>query len=102
MNTSLTVSINNPDETIWEGAAQSVSSENSSGPFDILPQHANFLTIVENKPLIVRTVMHKEIFNFPTCVIYTHDNYVSIYTLTGKSEVKKTSTIDQLSREALE
>lgn len=86
---SLIVSINNPDETIWEGPAESVSSENSSGPFDILPQHANFLTIVENKPLIVRTLSHKEVFNFSTCVIYTHDNYVSIYTLTGKNDVKQ-------------
>ena len=76
----LNVRISNPDKQIWEGQAKSVSSENLSGPFDILPLHANFITLIENKPIKIVTAEGKKEFTFPNAIIYASKNYVLIYT----------------------
>lgn len=77
----LSVRIDSPEKTIWEGKATSVSSVNSQGPFDILPQHASFITIVEKKPLTIVTDKGKNLkFNFDRCVIHTHAGNITVYT----------------------
>jgi F0F1-type ATP synthase epsilon subunit len=81
MKDVLTVSINSPDKVIWEGRALSVSSTNSAGNFDVLPHHANFITIIENQPLVVQTGTKALRFTFPVCLMYARDNYVYAYTL---------------------
>jgi len=58
----LEVVVNSPDKLIWEGKAYSISSENSAGVFDILPEHANFVTMIENKPITIRTGLKEEVF----------------------------------------
>jgi F0F1-type ATP synthase epsilon subunit len=77
----LQVRINSPEKIIWEGEAYSVSSKNSEGPFDILPRHANFITTIENHPIVIRTPDKKKVeYTFPWSVIYMHDERVNIYT----------------------
>lgn len=79
MTSLLSVSIHSPEKVVWEGKAQSVSSVNSQGPFDILPFHANFISIIENKPIKIKTPEKTLEFTFPNAVIYTRTNIVSIY-----------------------
>lgn len=78
----LTVRIDSPENLIWEGGAKSVSSTNSEGPFDILPQHAGFISLIEKKPIMIVTEDGKHLkFEYDRCVIYNQNNRVSIYTL---------------------
>ena len=80
-NQLLNVRIVTPKAIVYEGTALSVSSKNSKGKFDILPQHANFITIVEKSPIIIRTDLKKRlIFNFEVAIISTIKNLVNIYT----------------------
>jgi len=44
-----------PFQVYFEGEATSVSAENATGPFDILPQHHNFLCMLVPSSLIIRT-----------------------------------------------
>jgi F0F1-type ATP synthase epsilon subunit len=83
----LKIRIASPEKVIWEGSAFAVSSTNSQGNFDILPQHASFLTIVENQPIKISSREKKVLQEFRPlqAVIYNRDNRVSIYTL-GTSE----------------
>lgn len=75
------VRIVSPKQMIYQGAALSVSSTNSAGKFDILAQHANFVTLIENQPITIRTADKKTlVFNFPLAIVYTTQNVVSIYT----------------------
>lgn len=74
------VRINSPEKVLWEGEADSVSSENSKGPFDILPLHANFITFIENKPILVRMENSTKEYKFDNSVIYASQNKVFIYT----------------------
>jgi F0F1-type ATP synthase epsilon subunit len=79
MKKTLTVSITSPDRVVWQGSADSVSSTNKKGDFDILPQHANFITIIQNKPIVIRIGKQTLKFTFEQSVMYTYNNYVSFY-----------------------
>lgn len=99
---ALKVKILSPTQTIYEGEALSVSSTNSTGKFDILPYHANFITLIQKNPVILRVKkkdegqkaelgleLFDELFGknvqelkyeFDIAIIYTKDNSVKIYT----------------------
>ncbi len=74
------VRVSSADELLWEGPAQSVSSENQSGPFDILPGHANFITMIEGKPIIIRSAGGDKSFKYRTAVVYVSDGIIKIFT----------------------
>lgn len=65
----------------------SLSSCNSAGNFDVLPQHANFITLVDNQPITVKlTSGEKKVFNFPLAVIHARQDTIDIYTDLGLVE----------------
>ena len=81
MNPTLHVRILSPHELILDTQADSVSSKNLQGKFDILPFHANFITVVENEPIIIRFKKGKPLtFRFPIAIIANTSNQVNIYT----------------------
>ncbi len=89
-NPTLHVRIISPQELILDTQALSVSSKNTDGNFDILPQHANFITMVENSPIIVRLGKDKPLmFTFPLAIIITTQDNVNIYTYIQPSLEKK-------------
>lgn len=48
------VKIYAPFHTYYDGVAESLSAENDTGPFDILPHHKNFITILRPCEVVVR------------------------------------------------
>lgn len=81
LNSLLKVRIISPQQVLFEDEAISVSSINSAGKFDILPHHANFITLIEDSPILIRKADKKLIeFKFPLAIIYTLSNKVTIYT----------------------
>ena len=78
-NAKLNIQIHSPEETIWQGEADAVSSTNSLGEFDILPEHANFITIVENKPILIHQGKEALTFNFYYSVIHSEKDRVRIF-----------------------
>ena len=44
-----------PFKTYYDGDALSISAINDTGPFDILPRHHNFMTLVNKCDVIIRT-----------------------------------------------
>ncbi len=97
-NPTLHVRIISPQQLILDTDAQSVSSKNVQGNFDILPQHANFITLIENSPIVVRQAgpasptqrgeQKPIVFKFPLAIIITRENKVDIYTYI-QTQVKK-------------
>lgn len=49
---ALFISIKSPEKTVFEGIVTGVSSYNDRGPFDILSEHENFITIIKKKLVI--------------------------------------------------
>ncbi|MEK7617428.1 MAG: hypothetical protein AAB414_05240 [Patescibacteria group bacterium] len=87
ITSTLHVRIISPQQLILDTDALSISSKNLQGNFDILPMHANFITVVENEPIIVRVAKQKPLtFKFKVAIIYTTNNQVQIYTNIESSE----------------
>jgi len=81
MTPTLQVKIMSPNEVLWIGEAVSVSSENSTGSFDILPGHAHFVTLANQGSSVVVRTKEKEAkeFSYTTTIISVMDGIVSIY-----------------------
>ena len=93
-NPTLHVRIISPQQLILETDATSVSSKNAQGKFDVLPLHANFITMIEGNPIIVRPLSpvngQKELkFEFPFSIILNTNNTVNIYTYVSPDLEKK-------------
>jgi F0F1-type ATP synthase epsilon subunit len=77
----LQVRVFSPKREYYHGPAVSISSINSAGPFDILAEHGNFITLAKNTPIIIRLPNKQNLtFTFPLAVFYTRKNNVSIFT----------------------
>ncbi len=53
---SMEVKVHSPFRDYYDGQAFSISAVNATGPFDILPKHHNFISLLSACDLIVRTV----------------------------------------------
>src|SRR5438309_10089956 len=53
---SIKVRVYSPFHDYYDGLAYSLSAENQTGPFDILPKHHNFISLLTPCELVVRTV----------------------------------------------
>lgn len=49
MSQVLFVIIKNREKSLYMGEAAAISSQNDRGPFDILPMHANLITLIKDK-----------------------------------------------------
>jgi len=58
------VKIYTPYQTYFEGPAHSLSAVNGTGPFDVLPQHKNFMSLLVPCTIKVRTARNTD-FNLP-------------------------------------
>lgn len=57
---SMRVKVYSPFRDYYDGQARSISAENATGPFDILPLHHNFISLLSPCDLIVRTINKEE------------------------------------------
>lgn len=53
---SMQVKVYSPFRDYYDGRAFSVSAINDTGPFDILPKHHNFISLLSACDLVIRTV----------------------------------------------
>jgi hypothetical protein len=52
---SMQVKVYSPFRDYYDGRAFSVSAINDTGPFDVLPKHHNFISLLDPCDLIIRT-----------------------------------------------
>jgi hypothetical protein len=53
---SMRVRVHSPFKEYYDGQAFSVSAENATGPFDILPHHHSFISLLMPCEVVVRSV----------------------------------------------
>lgn len=76
----LKVQVLTPKQIIYQSEASAVSSRNSVGNFDILPGHANFITLINDRQVVIRLGDGTEKkFDFSLAVIHCTNDKVSIY-----------------------
>lgn len=52
---TMQVKVHAPYKTYFDGEAKSISAENDTGEFDILPEHHNFMTLLNPCDIVIRT-----------------------------------------------
>ena len=55
-NTNMRVHVHSPFRDYYDGLAASLSAENATGPFDVLPHHHNFISLLLPCEVVIRTV----------------------------------------------
>lgn len=55
---SMRVKVYSPFRDYYDGQAFSITAKNATGPFDVLPKHHNFISLLSPCDLIIRTVEH--------------------------------------------
>jgi F-type H+-transporting ATPase subunit epsilon len=53
---SMRIKVHSPYRDYFDGSAFSITAENRTGPFDILPKHHNFISLLSPCEVIIRTV----------------------------------------------
>lgn len=76
---SLQVKIYSPFKTYFSGPASSVSAENDTGPFDVLPRHHHFMTILNAGDITVRSEQNEQKFRIARGIMHVKNDKVVIF-----------------------
>lgn len=75
----LTVIARAPFHVYYEGDAHVVSAVNDVGPFDILPGHADFFSVLDPCEISIETETDSVSFNIDNGIISVRDNEVMLF-----------------------
>lgn len=73
------VKIYSPFHVYYDGPAQSVSAVNLTGPFDILHDHKNFMSLLTPCEVVVRSERGEERIKIDRGVMHVSNNTVNIF-----------------------
>ena len=77
---TITITVMSPSEVVWVGEVQSFSATNSDGLFDVLPDHARFVTLIEPNSLTLHEKNGEDrSFELSKAVLFFQDNIAKIY-----------------------
>ncbi len=75
----INVKVYSPFKVFFDGEALSISAENGTGPFDVLPEHHNFLTLLRPCELVIRTLQQEQKIHIESGVMHVKKNKVSVF-----------------------
>ncbi len=75
----LYITIKSPDKTVFSGEGIALSSVNDVGPFDVLPRHENFISILGKKIVIFQDKNQKQELEIEKGIIKARQNRVQIF-----------------------
>lgn len=75
----LTVSVKSRDKVFFENVARALTSYNPKGVFDILPYHANFISLVKEWIIIHKIDGQSERIDIASGIIKVQDNRVDVF-----------------------
>jgi len=73
------IKVYSPYKVYYDDDAQSISAVNTTGPFDILPKHHNFLTLLEPCDLVVRDKTHEQRIRISRGVMHVKADKVVVF-----------------------
>jgi hypothetical protein len=73
------VKVYSPYHVYYDKDADSVSAENLTGPFDILPGHKNFMSLLTPSEIIIRSTRGEERIKSDRAVMHVRNNNVTIF-----------------------
>lgn len=79
MDTSLKVTIHDADKIVYEGQAESITTFNERGVFDVLPYHTQFISIIKKSITVNNKGQEKKEFAIDSGIIEVLNNEVNIF-----------------------
>jgi len=79
MSTTLAVTVKDKTGTLFEGAVIGVTSCNEKGIFDILPEHEQFITLINNELTLHHEYGKKHTMPLTHGILRVEKNTVEIY-----------------------
>lgn len=77
--TAMHVKVYAPFKTYYDGEATSISASNDTGPFDILPKHHNFMTLLSPCDIIVRSSHGEESIKITRGIMHVKADQVVVF-----------------------
>lgn len=71
---------------VFEGDVKSLSSYNDEGKFDILAQHANFISLIQKSLVIYDMNNNVKELNLENALLRNRGNYVEVYLGVGRNQ----------------
>lgn len=78
-NLLLDVIVMSSTKTFFLGKARSVSSRNKVGPFDVLPMHENFISMLYDKVTLVDSSGQKQVIPCDHGLLEVSENRVRVF-----------------------
>ncbi len=76
---SMNVKVYAPFKIYFDGEAQSISAVNGTGPFDILPRHHNFMTLLNPCNLLIRHGANQEKISINRGIMHVKADRVTVF-----------------------
>ena len=76
---TMKVKVYAPFKTYFDGEALSVSAVNDTGPFDVLPKHHNFMTLINQCEIVIRTATGEEKIPINRGVMHVKADKVDVF-----------------------
>lgn len=73
------VKLYSPFQVYFDDHATSVSAENDTGPFDVLPRHHNFITLLNPCDVVIKSDSGDKRIKISRGVMHVHRNKVTIF-----------------------
>ena len=73
------IKVYSPYQTYFDEVGFSISAENSTGPFDILPRHHNFITLLDACELIIQTERGEQRIRISGGLMHVKTNNVIVF-----------------------
>lgn len=71
--------IRNRQGIVFNEEVKALSSINERGPFDVLPEHANFISIIKENLIIHKKEGSKQEMKIPSGILRVHENRIEVY-----------------------
>ena len=68
-----------PYRVYFDGEAQTVSAANETGPFDILPEHHNFMTLLTPGDMVIQTAHGQEVIPITRGIMHVKADRVIVF-----------------------
>lgn len=79
INKRIMVQVLSPAKVLFTGSALVITSLNEQGRFDILPYHANFISIIKEYLIIRSDRKNKRKIDIKTGVLHCKNNVVKVF-----------------------
>jgi F0F1-type ATP synthase epsilon subunit len=78
-NETIHLTIRNRENILYDADIHALTALNGSGPLDVLPEHANFISIIEKYVIIHEVNGKTNQMKIEIAVLHVHEGGVDIY-----------------------